>query len=138
MVTTPAGIVTLLSPLQPLNKDLDIIVILSGIVILVSSLQPLNAPDKIVLTLSGIDMLVSVPAKASSSIEVTPSGITLLLQPKISFVPSFDKIQLFTLLKFGLLSFTVILVSPLHPQKALPSIYFTLSGIVMLVSPLQP
>ena len=68
----------IVSPLQPLNAELPILVMLSGIIMLASPLQPRNA---------------------SSPIEVAlPSeGIMLVLQPAINFFVSVSIIQLFAL-----------------------------------------
>ena len=88
--------VTLLSELHPPNADLPIEVTLFGMVILVSELRPENA---------------------EFPIEVTLLGIMLDLQPKIKVFPSFDNMQLFSLLYVVLFLSTVTLVSELHPEN---------------------
>lgn len=71
---------------QPAKTPNPMYVIWFGIITEERAVQPLNAKMSICVTLLGkeIEFKAELPSKARSSILVTPSGITVLEQPRIS------------------------------------------------------
>ena len=107
------------------------LVILSGIVMLVSSEQPENALLPMLVTLLGIVTFSNV------SLHITIWLVTFLEPSAIfnSFILQFSKAYLSMLVT---LSGIVILVSPVQFLKTYSSMLVMLSGIFILVSPVQP
>ena len=101
MLVTLAGIVMLVSPVQPLNAKLTMHVTLAGIVMLVRLVQPLNAKLTMLVTLAGIVKLVRLvqPLNASSNpvIPTQKARATGVLQRLFGFFLCFFALLVFRL-----------------------------------------
>ena len=104
----------LISPVQPLNAEEPIFVMLLGIVMLVSPVQPLNAEEPIFVILLGIVMLVSSLQKlnAFSPIFVTlysfPLYITIVgIFAEVIFNGCFTTVAILSFKEYRIPSITV-------------------------------
>ena len=134
MLVTPFSIVTLVKPLQPLNKLLPMLVTLPGIVTLVRPVRPLNALFAILVTENVLPAVIvdGITTAPEYELAATETDSLSNTEYRIPFVVIYK----LALLKLAL-DYIVTDVNPLQLLNAPLPMLVTLSGIVTLVRPLQ-
>ena len=119
MLVTELGMVMLVSPVQSENADVPMLVIVLGILNSISHVQPLNAYAPMLVTELGITVFLH--ANIILLVAVSITALQLSRESYLGFPVS-----------------TIIDVRPLQSENALPAMFLTELGMVMLVSPVQP